>query len=76
MIDLKKMLEQDDKYKQILAACSPEEREALQQYMAHFMNAWQTGVFDPFLSASQDPEFAQAMRDEMKNNNYGTEEDA
>ena len=74
MIDLQKMLQEDDKYKQILAALSPEEREALQQYMAHFMNAWQTGVFDPFLSASQEPEFAGAMRGEMIKQGYGTED--
>lgn len=76
MWDLKQLLEQDDKYQQILAACTPEEREALQAYMAHFMNAWQTGVFDPFVSASQDPEFASTMREEMIKQGYGTEEDA
>jgi hypothetical protein len=38
------------------------------------MSAWQTGVFDPFLSASQEPEFAEEVRKEMKNKNYGTEE--
>ena len=75
MFNLQKLLDDDDKYKQILAACSPQERDALQQYMANFMSAWQTGVFDPVLSASQDPETASAMREEMKKK-FGIDEDA
>lgn len=72
MIDLQKMLQEDDKYKQVLEALSLEEKEALQAYMANFMQAWQTGVFDPVLSASKEPEFAEAFKEEAKNKNYGT----
>lgn len=71
MINLKKMLEEDPKYKQILESLSIEEREGLKKYMEHFMHAWQTGVFDPILSNSQNAEFASALEKEMKDKNFG-----
>lgn len=66
MINLYKKLQEDTKYKQILSALPEEEQKALQLYMEHFMNAWQTGVFDPLLTRSQDNDFVEALQKEMK----------
>lgn len=66
MINLQQLLQEDDKYKQILDSLKPEERKALEAYMANFMSAWQTGVFDPIIASSQDKDLSEELRKEAK----------
>lgn len=67
MFNLKEKVEQDDKYKEILAACSEEERVYLQKYMESYLSSWQSGLFDPLQKIIDDEELSSAVGKELRN---------
>jgi len=66
MFNLKENLAKDDKYKEILAACSEEERAHLEQYMETYLASWQTGLFDPLEKIINDKELSSAVGKELR----------
>lgn len=66
MFDLKKMLEEDEMYKKILNASTPEERKILEEYMENFLAAWQNGFFTPLeKKITEDDKFREELRKKM-----------
>lgn len=74
MIDLQKMLDEDETYKKILAASNPKEREMLENYMKEFMKAWQTQFFNPIHEKiEKDTEFRDKVKKEIEDRNKKVE---
>lgn len=70
MIDLQKMLDEDETYRKILAASNPNERQMLENYMKEFMKAWQTQFFNPLHEKiEKDEEFREKAKKEIEEKN-------
>ena len=65
-MDLAKLLQNDDKYKEVLDACTPEEREFLEKYMQDYMASWQKTLIDPMLAITKDKEKSASVGKELK----------
>lgn len=65
MIDLIKLLKEDDKYKEILSACSNEEKDFLKEYIENYLSMWQEQFFNPLQKISDDKELSNAVNKEL-----------
>ncbi len=65
-MDLAKLLQNDDKYKEVLEACTPEERKFLEEYMKDYMSSWQKALIDPILAITKDKEKSASIGKELK----------
>lgn len=61
-MDLFELLNQDEKYNQLLATLSEEEKELLNSYMNSFMKQWQEELFIPLEEKSKDKDFLNELK--------------
>lgn len=60
-VDLRKVLEGDELYKQVCEALPEDQRHKVQEFVMQYINSLQTGAWEPLLKIFSDPEFSKAL---------------
>ena len=65
MKNLYNQLLEDEKYQQILAALSDEERDSMNKYLKEYMEIWQNDFFAPLEELMKEKDFVDAISNKM-----------